>query len=88
MDSAEVTMTLSSPAHPITISKSTGSMQPPPKPRKKKAPTLRDNDWEPHKVRITGLYTAGTTLKDVAAIIKAETGFSAECVVIMVAPKY
>ncbi|KAH5063199.1 hypothetical protein HBH96_061220 [Parastagonospora nodorum] len=53
------------------------SMQPPPKPRKK-APTLRDADWEPHRVLITELYTSGKTLKDVIVIVKAETGFHAE----------
>ncbi|KAH3966044.1 hypothetical protein HBI56_063740 [Parastagonospora nodorum] len=52
------------------------SMQPPPKPRKK-APTLRDTDWDPHQVLITELYTSGKTLKDVMAIVKAETGFHA-----------
>ncbi|KAH6091626.1 hypothetical protein HBI65_154710 [Parastagonospora nodorum] len=53
------------------------SMQPPPRPRKK-APTLRDADWDPHQVLITELYTSGKTLKDVIAIVKAETGFHAE----------
>ncbi|KAH5327056.1 hypothetical protein HBI12_074540 [Parastagonospora nodorum] len=53
------------------------SMQPPPKPRKK-APTLRDADWEPHRVLITELYTSGKTLKDVMAIVKSEAGFHAE----------
>ena len=53
------------------------SMQPPPRTRKK-APTLRDADWDPHQVLITELYTSGKTLKDVIAIVKAETGFHAE----------
>jgi hypothetical protein len=53
------------------------SMQPPPKSRKK-APTLRDDDWEPHKTLITRLYTSGTTLSDVMDIVKTETGFHAE----------
>jgi hypothetical protein len=52
-------------------------MQPPPKSRKK-APTLRDDDWEPHKTLITRLYTSGTTLSDVMDIVKTETGFHAE----------
>jgi len=50
------------PINEVTMS--LALMQPPLKPRKK-APTLRDADWEPHRVLITELYAPGKTLKDV-----------------------
>jgi hypothetical protein len=57
------------------------SMLPPPaKPRKKKAPTLRESDWVPHQTRITELYSSGLPLKEVMKVIEEETGFSAEYV--------
>jgi hypothetical protein len=59
------------------------SVQPPTKSRMKKAPTLRDSDWDPYKSRITELYTSKIALKDVIAIIKAETGFVAEHVIVL-----
>jgi hypothetical protein len=58
----------------------TNSMQPPPKPRKPKARTLRDSDWDPYRTRLTELYTSGTTLKDMKKIIEEEFNFHAEYV--------
>jgi hypothetical protein len=59
---------------------SVAALWPQSKARKRKAPTLRDIDWEPHKVRIAELYTSNATLKGIMAAIQAETGFRAECV--------
>jgi hypothetical protein len=53
------------------------------KPRKPKARTLRDNDWEPHRGRLTDLYTAGMSLKDVKRHMEVEFQFFAECVSIV-----
>ncbi|KAH8724935.1 hypothetical protein GQ44DRAFT_617014 [Phaeosphaeriaceae sp. PMI808] len=47
-------------------------------PRKRKAPTLRDDDWEPFKGQITDLYTSGTPLKEVKELIEATSSFRAE----------
>jgi hypothetical protein len=57
---------------------STESIQPPATSRKKKAPILRDNDWEPHKDRIMELRTLKKTLKQIKATIEVESGFRAE----------
>lgn len=54
------------------------SMLPPPKPRKRKAPTLRESDWEPYRERITELYATKMPLKVVKHTIESETGFCAE----------
>lgn len=43
----------------------------------RKARTLRDADWEPHKILIAELYTSGTTLNNVIAIVRVQTGFDA-----------
>lgn len=57
------------------------SMDPPPKKRKRKAPTLHADVWDPYKSRILELHTSqGLSLKEVQKIIKAETGFSAKYV--------
>jgi hypothetical protein len=65
---------------PNTLTGSTNPMQPPAKPRKPKARTLRDSDWEPYRKRFTELYTAGMSLKDLKQHIEAEFKFFAECV--------
>jgi hypothetical protein len=64
--------------HLTALSDANRSMLPPAKPRKKKAPTLRESDWEPYKDRITKLYASKTSLKVVKEILEAETAFSAE----------
>ncbi|KAF2829125.1 hypothetical protein CC86DRAFT_368201 [Ophiobolus disseminans] len=53
-------------------------MQPPAKTRKRKAPTLRESDWEPYKDQINELYTSGMPLKQVKEFIEAEHSFHAE----------
>jgi hypothetical protein len=58
----------------------TNLMPPPPKARKKKAPTLRESDWAPCKDRVLELYISGTTLNKVKETIEAEFGFHAEYV--------
>jgi hypothetical protein len=58
-------------------SNSTDSMQPPTKRRKRKAPTLRDSDWEPIKERFTELYTAGVSQKDLKKCMEIEFNFFA-----------
>lgn len=57
------------------------SMQPPPKPRKRKAATLRDVDWEPHKERIMELHGSGMTLEDMKRTMELDFKFFAEYVV-------
>jgi hypothetical protein len=65
----------------LTSPTASQSMLPPPaRPRKKKAPTLRESDWVPHQTRITELYSSGMPLKKVKDVIEVETGFSAEYV--------
>jgi hypothetical protein len=59
---------------------STNPIQPLVKPRKPKARTLRDNDWEPYRKRLTELYTTGMSLKDVKRHMEVEFKFFAECV--------
>lgn len=54
------------------------SMGPPPKRRKKKAPTLRAKDWEPYKSRILDLHdTQRLSLETVKNMIETEFGFTA-----------
>ncbi|KAJ4027896.1 hypothetical protein NW752_000144 [Fusarium irregulare] len=54
-------------------------MGPPPKRRKKKAPTLRAKDWEPYKARILELHDARKQpLVKVKEMIEEEFGFTAE----------
>ncbi|WXC58018.1 hypothetical protein SNK03_003916 [Fusarium graminearum] len=54
-------------------------MGPPPKRRKKKAPTLRANDWEPYKTRILELHDEQKVpLPKVKTMIEEEFGFTAE----------
>jgi hypothetical protein len=49
--------------------------------RKRKAPTLRLQDWEPHKTRIIELHIEqDLPLPKVKAILEEETGFKAEYV--------
>ncbi|KAH8723293.1 hypothetical protein GQ44DRAFT_710465 [Phaeosphaeriaceae sp. PMI808] len=53
-------------------------MGPPARPRKRKAPTLRADDWEPYKDRILDLHvTQGLSLPKVRQIIEKEYGFKA-----------
>ncbi|KAF5637361.1 kinesin light chain 2 [Fusarium tjaetaba] len=55
------------------------SMGPPRRSRKKKAPTLRDGDWEPFKDRILELYeTYKLPLEKVKTMIEEEFGFTAQ----------
>ncbi|KAG5658045.1 hypothetical protein KAF25_006996 [Fusarium avenaceum] len=55
------------------------SMGPPPKRRKKKAPTLRAKDWEPYKARILDLHvTQKLSLVTVKNMMEREFGFTAE----------
>ncbi|KIM95304.1 hypothetical protein OIDMADRAFT_71929, partial [Oidiodendron maius Zn] len=54
-------------------------MGPPTKTRKRKAPTLRADNWEPYKVRIVELHiTQGLPLREVKKKIEEESGFIAE----------
>ena len=56
-------------------------MGPPTKPRKRKAPTLRADAWEPYKARIVELHIRqGLPLREVREIIMKEFGFTAEYV--------
>ena len=55
------------------------SMAPPTRVRKRKAPTLRDSDWEPYKDRIVHLHiTQDKPLPEVKKIMEKEMGFTAE----------
>lgn len=55
------------------------SMGPPNKARKRKAPTLRADAWEPYKARIIELHhTQKLPLRKVKEVIKEEYGFTAE----------
>jgi hypothetical protein len=55
------------------------SIGPPTKSRKRKAPTLGADIWEPYKDKIIGLHvTQGLPLKEVKEKMEAELGFSAE----------
>lgn len=57
------------------------SMGPPARSRKRKAPTLRAEDWEPYKVRILELHvTQGLPLPEVKRTMEEELGFAAEYV--------
>ncbi|KAF4947303.1 hypothetical protein FGADI_10512 [Fusarium gaditjirri] len=57
----------------------TPSTDPPRKSRKKKAPTLREEDWEPFKDRILDLYeTQKLPLERVKTMIEEEFGFTAQ----------
>lgn len=53
-------------------------MQPPPRSRKKKAPTRRESDSEPYKDEITESYTSDTPLREIQEIIETEHGFHTE----------
>jgi len=57
------------------------TMAPPPNPRKRKAPTLRDDDWKPIKARIIELHiTQKRPLPEAKKIVEEEfkvIGFSA-----------
>jgi len=51
------------------------------RPRKKKAPTLRESDWGPYKDRIIQLHhVEKRPLPEVRILIEQEFGFSAEYV--------
>jgi hypothetical protein len=64
-----------------TVLMASQSILPPPaKHRKKKAPTLRESDWKPHKDRIIELYASGMTLEDVKETIEYGNDFRAEYV--------
>ena len=58
------------------------SMNPPSRPRKRKAPTLRAEDWEPYKARIMELHNLPLT--EIKDKIEQEYGFKAECVLSLV----
>ena len=56
-------------------------MGPPAKPRKRKAPTLRADAWEPYKARIIELHIQqGLPLREVKENIMKEFGFTAKYV--------
>lgn len=56
-------------------------MGPPTKPRKRKAPTLRADAWEPYKARIVELHIQqGLPLREVKENITKEFGFTAKYV--------
>jgi hypothetical protein len=56
-------------------------MRPPDRPRKRKAATLRADDWEPYKKRILDLHIEQKRpLPEVRQTIKKEYGFEAEYV--------
>jgi hypothetical protein len=58
---------------------STSLMDPPARPRKRKAPTLRANDWEPYKERILQLHVEEELpLPKVMQLIEEEYSFKAE----------
>ena len=51
------------------------------RPRKKKAPTLRESDWEPYKDRIIQVHLVEKrSLPEVKILIEQEFGFTAEYV--------
>ena len=67
------------PAHDATQPTATVSMGPPTKPRKKKAPTLRAEHWEPYKDRIRELLIEqDIPLPKVKKEIEKQYGFVAE----------
>ena len=76
--------------HLLSISEEATSSQPPPphpdhiadtRPRKKKARTLRETDWEPYKDRIIQLHhVEKRPLPEVRILIEQEFGFIAEYV--------
>ena len=70
---------------PVTNAELTATaMSPPPKRRKKKAPTLRAKDWEPYKARILELHDVQKLpLVKVKEMIEEEFGFTAEYGIIM-----
>jgi hypothetical protein len=56
-------------------------MGPPARPRKRKAPTLRADDWEPYKKRILDLHIVQKlSLPKVRQMVEVEYGFKAEYV--------
>lgn len=56
-----------------------GLMDPPKNKRKPKAPTLRENDWEPHKARIRTLHIEQKLpLREIQKKMENDFGFSAE----------
>jgi len=65
-------------SHQLQLSDNTNahnvqSMAPPPNPRKRKAPTLRQEDWEPVKARIVELHiTQNMPLPEVKQIVEEE----------------
>lgn len=60
---------------------SAAPMGPPDRPRKRKAPTLRADNWEPYKKRILDLHiTQNLPLPKVRQMIEEEYGFKAEYV--------
>jgi hypothetical protein len=56
-------------------------MRPPDRPRKRKAATLRDDDWEPYRERILDLHIEqNMPLRKVKQLIEDKYGFKAEYV--------
>ncbi|CAN9213187.1 unnamed protein product [Alternaria alternata] len=72
----------------VSIADNATALQPPPassnaipdtRARKKKAPTLRESDWEPYKDRIIQLHlTEKRPLTEVRTTVEQEFGFTAE----------
>lgn len=52
--------------------------EPSPKRRKPKAPAIRDEDWKPHREKISSLYESGMTLNELRYVMLVEDKFSAE----------
>ncbi|OAL53528.1 TPR-like protein [Pyrenochaeta sp. DS3sAY3a] len=84
--STALTSYIGNDADPISLDQSSrasadvpSSMGPPSRPRKPKAPTLRDDDWEPYRERIRHLHvTQGLSVSEVRDKIKEEFGFHPE----------
>ncbi|KAH7406458.1 hypothetical protein DE146DRAFT_647548 [Phaeosphaeria sp. MPI-PUGE-AT-0046c] len=76
----DVSGSASAPTIPFTTPANASSpMGPPTQSRKRKAPTLREDDWEPCKARILDLHTTQKlSLSKVKQIIEDEYGFIAE----------
>jgi Clr5 domain len=67
--------------HTAGLGPTSSSMGPPPKKRKRKAPTLNADVWDPYRGRILELHISQRLpLKEVQRTIEAETGFSAKYV--------
>lgn len=61
-----------------TLSDVVAQMQPPAKPRKRKAATLRDEDWEPHREKIVELFASGLSLDELKLAMEVDFDFFPE----------